>query len=453
MEKITVLMVVCNQKESVKLAVESFRLFNDIVISMVIIDKGSTDELGVWAKEQSDLTYVLLDEANIECGKAFNMVIRELNIDTDFLTMEGIYALTPRFLSRLRSLLHKEKNVEAVGGIVCNNIGTNPYFQDKIQNYREAIELAVDKQDEETKGKYVLMPHNAIVLWKRDILDEIGLFEEKVSGIQAMIDDYCMRTVMANKKVMVCLNAFLWRLDMEGISEEINGCTCYDRNILEKKWGMHYFNGVYNSMLINMIEKDEIERFSVLEIGCDCGATLLEIKNRFHNVEVYGSEINETAVQIASHVADDVIKNNIEDKNLSFPQNKFDYILFGDVLEHLHNPLETLIYCTHFLREGGKIIASIPNVMHISVMEQLLQGDFTYTEVGLLDRTHIHMFTYNEIVHMLDLAGYKICDMKGSYLPIDDRQNELIGKLLSIDNRAQRFMYETFQYIVKAMKS
>ena len=220
-------------------------------------------------------------------------------------------------------------------------------------------------------------------------------------------------------------------------------------DVLEKKWGMHYFNDIYNVMLIDLIEEEKENGFSVLEIGCDCGATLLEIKNRFPKAEVYGSEINVASAGIASHVAN-VVVNNIEEENLPFPERKFDYIIFGDVLEHLHNPLKTVVYCQRFLRENGHIIASIPNIQHISVMEGLMQGDFTYMESGLLDKTHIHFFTYNEIVRMFHEAGYEICSLKGSGVPISDRQNELIDQLLALEGRAQRFMYIAFQYNLKA---
>lgn len=118
----------------------------------------------------------------------------------------------------------------------------------------------------------------------------------------------------------------------------------------------------------------------------------------------------------------------------------------------MHDPEETIKYCKDYLREEGVIIASVPNVMHISVMEQLMRGDFTYMEAGLLDRTHIHFFTCNEIIRTLYRAGYEIGCMDRVEFPISDRQKYLIDSLLAIDCTAQRFMYETFQYVIKAKK-
>ena len=130
----------------------------------------------------------------------------------------------------------------------------------------------------------------------------------------------------------------------------------------------------------------------------------------------------------------------------------FDYIIFGDVLEHLHDPLRTIRYCRRFLKSGGCIIASIPNVMHISVMQKLLNGDFTYTDDGLLDKTHIHLFTLNEIVKMFQAGGYAIREMEAIGLPVSDAQNEVIDKLLRCGGKAGRQMYEAFQYVVCAQK-
>ncbi|NBI92023.1 methyltransferase domain-containing protein [Lachnospiraceae bacterium] len=444
---ITVLMLAGSGIESMELCIKSFRLFCDVEVSIVIVDDGSTAGLQDWARKQEDVTYVFLDEGKMSWGAALNMVRKELGIDTDILTMDGNHMLTPKYLSRLSELLYAEEDIGAVTGIVCNDMRYNPNLLVEAEGYEEAVDIA--DTDEQAKGKYALMSHSNAVLWKKGILDEMGEFDENVSTLRALTDDYCIRLIKAEKKIVVCTNALLWCIDMNGQKEEIDLQDVDYWDVLEKKWGMHYFNDIYNVMLIEMIEKEQEESFSVLEIGCDCGATLLEIRNRFPQVEVYGSEINPTAAEMASHVAN-VVVNDIEKEDLPFPEKKFDYIIFGDVLEHLHNPLKTVAYCRKFLKESGCIIASIPNIMHVSVIEGLLQGDFTYLESGLLDKTHIHFFTYNEIVRMFHEAGYKICDVKGSGIPISDGQEELIKKLLALGGKAEEYMYKVFQYNVKA---
>ena len=143
---------------------------------------------------------------------------------------------------------------------------------------------------------------------------------------------------------------------------------------------------------------------------------------------------------------------NIEDGALDYPKEMFDYIIFGDVLEHLKKPLDVIRYCRQFLKKKGYILANIPNLMHISVMAELLKGNFTYTETGLLDNTHIHLFTYNEIVKMFQEGQYKIESVKMTNMPMNEEEKELIDKLLSLQKESDRFMYEAFQFQVRAQK-
>ncbi len=77
-------------------------------------------------------------------------------------------------------------------------------------------------------------------------------------------------------------------------------------------------------------------------------------------------------------------------------------------MEHLHNPTETFKILKTYVKDDGFIIASIPNVAHMSIKANLLVNDFTYTPLGLLDETHIHLFTYKTIAESLNEAGLKI---------------------------------------------
>ena len=133
---------------------------------------------------------------------------------------------------------------------------------------------------------------------------------------------------------------------------------------------------------------------------------------------------------------------------------KFDYIIFGDVLEHLHNPSDVINRCRHILKDHGKIISSIPNLMHYSVLYQLINGNFTYTDTGLLDKTHIHFFTYNEIVRLYDENGYKILSMNASMNVNENNKNvtDFIDSLCELSDHKNKQLFEAFQYITLAEK-
>lgn len=259
--------------------------------------------------------------------------------------------------------------------------------------------------------------------------------------------DYELGMMQQGYSAVVCKKAIAFKLDLDrGETPLIENQS--DKKLLKERWNMNYFNMVPSKNLIDFIEEDKEAEFHVLEIGCDLGATLLSIKNKYHNCKVYGMEINSAAVNIAKNIID-VREGNIEEEKLLF-EEKFDYIIFGDVLEHLHNPQKVIRFCKILLKKQGCIIASIPNLMHISVMQQLLNGRFEYQNTGLLDSTHIHFFTYYEILLMFQKEGYSIEEISMTKVNITKEQEILKMKLMEISENVEMHMYDAYQYLVKA---
>lgn len=443
MAGLTIVMIVENEAEYVKLALESIRIFADIEdYAVVVVDNGSTDGLQQWASEQDDFTYVYVDENRMPFGQAVNEVCRMLEIDGDLMLMDAHFMLTPNCLSGMRKALYENDTIGAVGAMSNGFYGCQRFNQ--LDNYEDAIAWKRDEQNLDSKQVVGLCPE--VVLLKAQAVEALGQFDETFASQYYAIKDYCFRMVLNDWKLMLCQTAILWEVRGNNYFVQINKA---EEEALQRKWEMHYFNATYNERIVRQIEAEVDAEIHILEIGCDCGATLLEIKNRNVGAKVYGYELNERAAQVATHFAT-VKVGNIEEEKIDFDGQLFDYIIFGDVLEHLHNPLRTIQYCRSLLKKDGHIVASIPNLMHISVMEELLKGNFTYTEVGLLDRTHIHLFTYNEIIRMFEKGGYQVVKVEPVVYNISKRQEELITQLLALNCATEEHMYKTFQYLICA---
>lgn len=91
---------------------------------------------------------------------------------------------------------------------------------------------------------------------------------------------------------------------------------------------------------------------------------------------------------------------------------RFDVMMFCDVLEHLYDPWQTLQMAQRFLNDDGMILCSIPNVAHHSIIATLLENRFEYMPMGLLDWTHIRFLTSCSIESMIAKAGLE-CDLTG----------------------------------------
>jgi 2-polyprenyl-3-methyl-5-hydroxy-6-metoxy-1,4-benzoquinol methylase len=166
---------------------------------------------------------------------------------------------------------------------------------------------------------------------------------------------------------------------------------------------IYYFN--VRDDLIRLIPP-HVKR--ILEVGCAGGETGKALKEQGFS-EVVGIEINEDVAEKGKSYYDKLIVGDVEQIRLPFKKGHFDCILYGDVLEHLVNPWKVLKEHRVFLKKGGTIICSIPNVRHYRIIKQLVfGGKWEYTTKGVMDRTHLRFFTSASIRSMLEEAGFEI---------------------------------------------
>lgn len=149
----------------------------------------------------------------------------------------------------------------------------------------------------------------------------------------------------------------------------------------------------------------------VLEFGSANGRLTRYLKEE-KKCKITIVEIDEEAGRQAAQYADTAYVGteygNIDKYYWLDDIEKYDYIILADVLEHLSNPQEVLRKCKKVLNENGKILVSIPNIAHNSILIDLFNDKFCYDEVGLLDKTHIHFFTYKTFETMIRNIGLYI---------------------------------------------
>ncbi len=149
---------------------------------------------------------------------------------------------------------------------------------------------------------------------------------------------------------------------------------------------------------------------TVLDIGAADGSVARSLAAR--GCRIWGLESDEAAAAAARSVCQRVIVGDVEtlDLDSALEGKRFDFILLLDVLEHLRDPLATLSRVSRHLVPGGRVIVSIPNVTHGAVRLSLMSGSFTYTETGLLDRTHLRFFDRRSAEALMADAGLRIVE-------------------------------------------
>lgn len=157
----------------------------------------------------------------------------------------------------------------------------------------------------------------------------------------------------------------------------------------------------------NKVDADSV----VLEIGPSIGTLVYHLTHDKHcvaDIVEIDSESGKMAARFARTSCIGMAEGNLEcdDWYRILSDNKYDFIIILDVLEHIRNPLDVLKKLRHLLKEDGEMLLSVPNIAHNSVLINLLRNRFDYTNVGLLDNTHVHFYTYETVKDILHQAGF-----------------------------------------------
>ncbi len=194
----------------------------------------------------------------------------------------------------------------------------------------------------------------------------------------------------------------------------------------------------------------------VLEIGPASGA-MTKIISEEKKCQVFIVEYDKDCFENAIQYAVDGICGDVENEDWinKFKNQKFQYITFVDVLEHLRQPWETLKRASELLAEDGSILISIPNVSHNSVIIQLLNNRFIYQDTGILDYSHLHHFTFTELQNLVESMGYLSVYLDATYISVGKNEfdisykdvDPLIAELLKT-----RPFGEVYQHIIEIKK-
>lgn len=149
----------------------------------------------------------------------------------------------------------------------------------------------------------------------------------------------------------------------------------------------------------------------VLDVGCGFATTSQRIQALGNRVT--GIEVSREAIPIAKSRLGRVVFKDLQDfegVNAEIGDMRFDAIIFADVLEHTAWPLLVLKAYLDFLKPGGSVIVSLPNVGLWNVRLAHLFGRWNYQDTGVLDHTHLRFFTKRTACCLLQDADLKICN-------------------------------------------
>lgn len=161
-------------------------------------------------------------------------------------------------------------------------------------------------------------------------------------------------------------------------------------------------------IILNVINKFINSPKKILDVGCGVGSLSLYLASKGNRV--YGIDISNNAIKAGRESAKKLgIENNVDFEIMSFPNKipdeKFDFILLIEVIEHLKNDDLALSKIYSLLKNGGTAIISTPSKN--APMYKLGLANKFDQRVG-----HLRRYTLDELVDKCKSAGFKILETK-----------------------------------------
>ena len=164
-----------------------------------------------------------------------------------------------------------------------------------------------------------------------------------------------------------------------------------------------------NNAIIRLLREPQTGNFgSVLDLGCGRARLGLEVERLGYKVT--GIDNNEIACVTARTRISEVIEvdfTKLDAAGEALKERQFDWIMAADVLEHTPDPHSALCFYRRFLKPGGHLIVSLPNVAVWDNRLRILFGRFNYRDSGVMDRTHLRFFTFRTARELISDAGFK----------------------------------------------
>ncbi len=421
---------------------------------LVIIDNGSTDGSVEWLRTQSDIT-LIENHTNHGFAGGCNQGIQKATSGYDIFLLNSDTEMMFNSLFTLRMGLYSSSKIGAAGAV--------SNFVHPSQRIDEACTSIL-------AGKKYAYKHNLPSLsaleyqdWlvgfaeliKRPVIDQLHGFDEDYPVGNYEDNDLGFRILKSGYRNVCCHNSFIYHWGHASFKKnniDIVAQEATNAKIFKHKWGIDpSYYGHIRTELIELIPNCKSDPIEVLEIGCGSGSTLARIAYLFPHSNVHGLELMEQPAAFGA-MKFDVHCGNIETDPLPYQRASMDYIILGDVLEHLHDPEAILQKVKSYLKPTGSLIISLPNIMNARIIYQLLCGHFTYEEAGILNRTHLKFFTYYEIIQMMERNGYQIETINYINIPPESTSafKNFFDQLCSIEEVADREMFDAYQYIFRA---
>jgi FkbM family methyltransferase len=234
----SIIIPVHNQLAYTRRCLESIRRHTDEPYELIVVDNGSTDGTADYLRAQPDVT-LIENRTNAGFPAACNQGIRAAT-GQQILLLNNDTLVTPCWLRRLLRALYAAPEVGLAGP--CSNLVSGP--QQVPVAYDEDLEgldgfawdwgKAHNRQLQDTDRLV-----GFCLLFRREVVDKVGLLDERFGIGNFEDDDYCRRALRAGYRLVIARDAFIHHFGgrtFVGSGVDYGTLLATNRELYRQKW-------------------------------------------------------------------------------------------------------------------------------------------------------------------------------------------------------------------------
>lgn len=178
----------------------------------------------------------------------------------------------------------------------------------------------------------------------------------------------------------------------------------------------------------------------ILDIGCGRGGVTRALKQRCPNAQSVGLDLFLDPSFDYASVFDEFAQVDLERDAFPVDIGSFDLVLLLDVMEHLRDPDALLDKIVPAAASGSHFLVSLPNFHNYSNLLTIIRsGRFPYTDAGILDRTHVRFFGFDDARDLLEKRLTVVKTL--AYNPFENAKSRMIGRVFGDRYRAYQNIF------------
>lgn len=241
--KTSIIMLCHNQLHLTIDCIESLTRFTDGEYELILVNNGSSDQTAQYLQKLElwrDNVRLVFNDGNLGFPRGVNMGLRMATGDYIVLINNDVI-VTPEWDTRLRAHLD-----DPTVGIVC---AATDFCGNEAMvpgcDYRSLVEMLVfaDGYTKDHAGVYEELPMVGFycVMFRREILERVGLLDERFTPGYFEDDDYCVRVRREGYTVGVARDVFVHHAHQgtfRSIIERAGDIVSRSQREFERKWGV-----------------------------------------------------------------------------------------------------------------------------------------------------------------------------------------------------------------------